>query len=472
MTSGLKQAIDLAKISLAKIPAYRKFLTDRGVNIRQIKNNVDFEKLPIASKTNYVHKYPLFDLVPPGRLPSQMHSSSGSSGQPTYWFRDLKNEKSGGIIHQQIFTNIFEFKKTEPTLVIICFSMGVWVAGGYTLSSCRWLSANGHNITCITPGIEKHDIFNILKLLAPNFSQVVLAGYPAFVMDILKEAAKTKIIPKGLKLLTAGDAFSEDWRQTALNFLGQKNPASIISLYGSADAGSIAFETPLSIFIKQKSLKNRDLYEKLFKNAAKEPTILQYLPDQIYLESINEEIVLTTNNTIPLVRYNIHDRGRIFTYDEMSAILEHVGLKKNNLRYSWNLPFVIQYGRTDVAVTFYALNVYPEHIQAGLKDKKIANLVSGNFKAYNQQVKNHSQENLHLEIEITEKTKPSKKVLDAVAKSIFSNLLRLNAEFRKLYGTIGEKALPQIKLIKQLQYSPSSAKTLISIKGKKPKMFI
>ncbi len=353
--------------------------------------------------------------------------------------------------------------------------MGVWVAGGYTQTSCRWLSEQGWNLSCVTPGIEKHDIFNILKKLAPKFQNVIIAGYPAFLMDILKEAKNKTLIPKNLKLLTAGDAFSESWRQTALKLINKKLPESIISVYGSADAGAIAFETPLSIFLKTVAKKNKTLFSALFGNAIKEPSVFQYLPEQMFIESINGELILTAYNTIPLIRYNIRDQGKIFSYEDIIQLFKKhnlLVLAKQHGLTNWRLPFVAQYGRTDVAVTFYALNVYPEHIQAGLKDKKIAKMVSGNFRAFNQSAKKSEEENLHLEIEIAEKIKPTKKILNAIADTIFNKLLKLNSEFRKLHGVIGQRARPKIRLIKRLQPLPIAQSSLIGLKGKKPKILI
>jgi len=475
MNTGQINAIKLAEYTLTKVPAYRQFLHAHKISINHIKTFNDFQNLPITNKANYIHKYRLLDLSPIGRIPNQIHSSSGSSGLPTYWFRDFTQDESGGLIHQKIFSDIFKIPKNSPTLVIICFSMGVWVAGGYTLSSFRWLSAQGYNLSCITPGIEKHDIFNIFKNLAPTFQNVVLAGYPAFIMDILQEAKKQNLIPKNLKLLTSGDAFSMGWNKTVLGLINQKQPESIISVYGSADAGAIAFETPLGIFLKQEALKNKILFSELFGNAVKEPSIFQYLPKQIFAESINGELILTAYNTIPLIRYNIHDQGQTFSYSNIIRLLKKHNLLTKAKKYglnNWKLPFITQYGRTDVAITFYALNIYPEHIKAGLKDRKVAGMVSGNFRAFSRAEKKFGQENLHLEVEIAENIKPNKKILNAIANSVSNSLLRLNGEFKKLHTVIGQRVLPEVSLIKKLQPLPIGHTSLISLKGKKPKILI
>jgi phenylacetate-CoA ligase len=355
--------------------------------------------------------------------------------------------------------------------------MGVWVAGNYTLECFRYLARQGYNLTNITPGIEKADILNILKKLSSNFKTTILAGYPSFVMDILVESKKQKVnLPNSLKILTAGDSFTENWRDEVLKFTTKKNnPEDVISIYGSADAGLMGIETPLSIFLRREAQKNKILFEKLFGKTEKQPALVQFFPEHIYIESLNGELVLTTNTPIPLVRYNIHDVGNVLDFPEMLEILKELGLykkaKEHNL-LNWNLPFVIKHGRTDVSVTYYALNIYPEHIQAGLQNPKLNNYVSGSFKAYNQTTNKHKNEKLVIEVELKNKIKDSHGLVKKISHSILNNLVKFNIEFRKLYAVLGSKAIPKIKLTSQMLLKEGTKKTLLNIKGKKPKIIL
>jgi phenylacetate-CoA ligase len=476
MEEGLLEAITLANRTIKTVPAYQKLLKKSRYKQKNLSKKEDFFCLPITDKKNYIQSFSFFDLFQNYKWPSTAYSSSGSSGTPTFWFRDKRQNQAGGSIHEKIFKEIFQIKKQDTTLAIICFSMGIWVAGNYTTSSCQWVSEQGYRLTTITPGMEKHDIFYILKNLAPKFKNVILAGYPSFVMDILAEAKNKKIpLPKNLKLLTAGDSFSEKWRDSALKIIGTNlSLNSIISIYGSADAGIMGFETPLSVFIRKSALKNKGLYTELFGEAEKQPVLVQFNPKHTYLESIKGELLLTSNTSIPLIRYNIHDIGKILSFAETKKLLKKYNLigqaEKIGLE-DWQMPFIIKYGRTDVAVTFYALNIYPEHIEAGLKDKRIKEMVSGNFRAFSQTAKNNQDEQLNFEIELSEKYKVSKESLKKISNSVIDNLTKINTEFRKLHSTIGQKALPKIKLLKKLtDKTVRNSKILISLNGKKPKM--
>jgi phenylacetate-CoA ligase len=468
--------IKLANQTFKTVPAYTDLLKRHGFRKRGIKSQDDFFQLPITDKNNYLQKNSFPKLISKKQKLPIAYASSGSSGKPSYWFRSKKQEISGGEIHETIIRDIFQIKKEDKVLIIICFSMGIWVAGNYTLECFRWISEQGYNITTITPGIEKHDILNILKNLAPNFEKTILAGYPSFVMDILVETKKQKIsLTKNFKILTAGDSFSEKWREEALKYLSPNtNITDIISIYGSADLGVMGFETPLSIFTRTAAANNKLFKEKLFGINEKLPALVQFKPDYIYIESVKNELVLTADTAIPLIRYNIHDAGEIISFTDMIKLLKRFKLfneaKKLKLT-NWKLPFIIKNGRTDVAVTYYALNIYPEHIEAGLKNSEFSKSISGNFKAYNETVRNEKKENLIIEVEVKENFKNSNKTLEKISSSVLNSLIKLNIEFRKLYNTLGTQATPKIKLVKNIiQNNTASTKTLLYISGKKPKI--
>ena len=475
MPEGLSKAIAIADHTLRKHAVYRAFVRARGYKNPRVSGTDDFFRLPITAKHDYLIKSGYKKFLETG-VPPVAYASSGSSGNPTFWFRDQKQEIWGGRLHQKLFTKIYGIKPKDSTLVIICFSMGVWVAGNYTAACCRWIAEQGFNLTTITPGIEKADVLKILKFLAPNYQNVILAGYPSFVMDILTEcrAKKIKFSPK-TKLLTSGDSFSEDWRDEALNLLGGAfSPERIVGVYGSADAGIMGFETPLSIKLRRAALKHHGLYNELFGPEKKLPALFQFEPNHIFFESINHELVLTADTAIPLIRYNIHDVGKVISFNKTKEIYKKfkLGLPPK-AETAWRLPVLVKKGRTDVAVTFYALNIYPEHIDAGIKHPALSKLLSGNFRAYNQINKNQKEEELVIELELKESAKTSKTILKKVSGIVAKNLSELNTEYRKLHSSLGTKALPTVRLVKKLEAKQNNIdKILLSIKGKKPRMAV
>jgi len=156
--SGGKKALSLFKWVVRNVPAYNKFLKKNGIKSANIRSITDFNKIPMITKDNYLRKYPLLELVSKKKIPEMISVSSGSSGKPFYWPRSDSQEETGADMHEIIFRDIFKIGK-KRTLVIICFSMGTWIAGTFTMSVVRKLVKRGYNIAVVTPGIEKEDVF-------------------------------------------------------------------------------------------------------------------------------------------------------------------------------------------------------------------------------------------------------------------------------------------------------------------------
>lgn len=451
MANGNKNALELFRWAAKNVAAYKNFLHKNGINPAKIKSLSDFAKVPAIDKKNYLRHYSFRDLLPGGKIPFMTSASSGSSGQPFYWPRSQEQEDRGAQMHEPIFRDIFKIGK-DRTLVMICFSMGTWIAGTFTMASAQQLAQKGYNITVITPGIEREDALAALANFAPLFERVIICGYPPFVMDIISEANERKIPLNKFKLnmLFAGENFSEKWRDTIHEMAGINDPLhGSVSIYGTADAGMLGHENPLSIFIRRKALENKEFATAMFGDISFLPTMVQYYPDLIYFETVNGNIVFTTKSGIPLLRYNIGDMGRILTVENTEKILKEFGyfnLIKKELQ-SWQYPMIVLGGRSDVAVTFYALNIYPENIKAGLEDDRVAKQLTGKFVSYTKNINKERDQKLIIMIEMNRNVHLTSSLKELTKLCIFDNLIKLNAEYRKLYHSINHKALPQIQLL-------------------------
>ncbi|MBI4138468.1 MAG: phenylacetate--CoA ligase family protein [Candidatus Wildermuthbacteria bacterium] len=477
MIPGFQKALEIFRSASERVPAYGMLLKHGGINPRAVRGIKDFKTLPIIEKKTYIYRYPLNDLFPERKIPSMGYASSGSSGKPTLWFLDDIQEQQGGDLHERIFRDIFKIQKKDTTLMIVCFAMGIWIAGIYTLASCRNVARKGYALTTITPGIEQKDILRILKDLAPRFKHTIIAGYPPFLMNVFSEMKKKQIpAPKNIRVLTAGDKFSETWRKDVATLLGMRTPdESIINIYGCADAGMLGFETPLSIFLRKKSESVPGLSRDLFGTVKNLPGIFQYNPNHVFFEEHEQELLLTVSTSAPLVRYNIHDIGNVFPHKTMRTFLKTHALEKETEAHGlsqWTWPFVTVKGRTDVAVTFYALNIYPEHIKQGLEDARISRFLSGNYFAHNQTTNHSKTQTLHIDVELAPGVRPTKTISQNVRTAVSECLLRVNMEFHKLHSILGGKALPLIALKQygETNFHNSDSKGILNIQGKKPKM--
>lgn len=470
----------IATDAIKEVPAYKEWLKQNKCTIKKVLTDADFFSLPVTDKEHYIYKFPNEKLFRKDRHPINIYASSGSSGKPTFWFRGIEQEKMGADLHEIIFRDIFGIKKNQKTLVVVTFSMGIWVAGNFTAAAIQKVAERGYKITVATPGIEREDIFSVLKNIAPDYDAVVLCGYPPFLMDVVLEAKGRGIefANKDVFALTAGDKFTEEWRDTFMKAIHKENnPSAIVGVYGSADAVMMGFETPLSIFLRRQALKNKELYEELFGAETILPNISQFDTRYIHFETSAEELLITAPTAIPLIRYNIHDRGVLKSQKEIQSILKKYNLdseaKKMNLN-KWKLPVVIVKGRTDVAATYYALNIYPDHIRVALEAPQFKSLLSGNFVVYNKESKNAKKQELHVDVELAPGTKKSKEFVEKIKQHILKQLLRLNIEYRKLYASLGASALPMVTVYAH-NHHPSSVSLgpkLVNIKGKKPRVIL
>ena len=246
-------ALDVCTQTARTVPAYRAFLAEHGIAPEEIASADDFLRLPILTKQNYLLQHSLPDLCRNGRLEDcdMIAVSSGSTGKPTFWPRFLTDELSVAVCFEQIFHDAFRADERR-TLVVICFALGTWVGGMYTAACCRHLATKGYPLTVITPGNNREEIFRVVQELGPLYDQVVLCGYPPFLKAVIDSGRARGIdwTPYAIKLVMAGEVFSEEWRTLVGERVGMTDIyADSASLYGTADAGVLGNETLLSICI-------------------------------------------------------------------------------------------------------------------------------------------------------------------------------------------------------------------------------
>ena len=275
-----RSVLKLFSEAAVRVPAYKDFLKQAGVNPKSVKTIADFKQLPLVDKKNYLTKYPLAELCWDGTLDHSriISVSSGSTGAPFFWPRSLGQDVEGAVLHARIYREIFNADH-KSTLVVVCFSMGTWIAGSYTTSSTLGAIEHGLKINLVTPGMEKEEAVKAIKHLGSQYEQVIIAGYPPFTKDILDEGRNQGIRWNRLnvKFMWAGEAFSEEWRDYMLRQVGSRDPyRGGINIYGSADAAMLGHETPVSILLRR-ILNRRPAVSQKYFGTEVLPSLMQYL---------------------------------------------------------------------------------------------------------------------------------------------------------------------------------------------------
>jgi phenylacetate-CoA ligase len=421
----------------SSVPAYRAFLSEHDIDPASVQSRGDFERLPPTTKKNYQSRYPLAELCRNGKLEGCdfIAVSSGSTGKPTFWPRFITDELHIARRFEQIFHDSFQ-ADARRTLAVVCFTLGTWVGGMFTASCSRYLSSKGYPITVITPGNNKEEIYRVVTELGGAFEQVVLLGYPPFLKDVVDGGIARGIDWKQYhpKFVMAGEVFSEEWRSLVGERVGSDNPCyDSASLYGTADAGVLANETPLSICIRRFLAATPEAARAVF-GESRLPTLAQYDPLSRFFETDGRSLLFSGDNGIPLVRYNILDTGGVVAYAEMIALLAEWGfeplaeLRQHGARGMRELPFVFVFGRSDFTVSYFGANIYPENITVGLEQPNVSAAVTGKFVL---EVKEDADRNRFLSavVELAPGVEQTDELRETIAASILSHLLRLNSEF-------------------------------------------
>jgi phenylacetate-CoA ligase len=429
-------ALELFGRVARRVPAYAAFLAEHGVDPAGVSTPAAFRSLPQISKQNYLTRHPLAELCWDGRLEGcdMVAVSSGSTGRPTFWPRALADELQVAVRFEQVFRDSFH-ADTRRTLAVVCFALGTWVGGMYTASCCRYLAAKGYPITVVTPGNQKEEIFRVVTELGPAFEQVVLLGYPPAIKEIVDSGRARGIdwAAYKIKLVLAGEVFSEAWR----TLLGERTGGEAIcydsaALYGTADAGVLAVETPLSICVRRFLAGRPEAARALF-GEARLPTLAQYDPMSRLFECADGALSFSGDNGVPLIRYNILDRGGLVPYAEMLAFLAGYGFDPlaelgPGARGVRDMPFVFVFGRSDFTVSYFGANIYPENVTVGLEQPAVSGFVTGKF-VLEASEDDDQDRFLSIAVELAPGEAADEGRREAVADVILAALLQLNSEF-------------------------------------------
>ncbi|OHX34483.1 phenylacetate--CoA ligase [Methylomonas sp. LWB] len=450
----------------AEVPAYRQFLAERGVSPEQVVDYAEYSRLPLMSKQDYMRAYPLAQRCFGGSLAGadRVAVSSGSTGQPTFWPRSAADELDVALRFEQVFKDSFAADR-RTTLAVVCFALGNWVGGLFTTSCCWHLARKGYRLMVATPGNNKAEIFRVVRELAPQFEQTVLLGYPPFIKDVIDAGNAEGIVWSDFnpKLVFAGEVFSEEWRALVGERIGAERAAfDSASLYGTADGGVLGNETPLSIAIRRWLARHPDEARAWF-GESRLPTLVQYDPASRFFEVEADTLVVSGENSVPLVRYHIADKGGVIPYRQIWERLRAAGIETvTDLGLPSDfkpreLPFVFVFGRADFTVSYYGANIYPENVTVGLEQPELTGWLTGKFVLQvRENVAGDSE--LQVAVEVLPDVDPEHVDAGRVAESIKVQLLRLNSEFA--HYAPAERQTPMVTLHRfaDPEYFPAGVK--------------
>lgn len=455
---GETQALKLFSEMSQRVPAYKDFLKKNATKAHKIKTIADFRKVPITNKENYLLSYPLESLCWDGKFKGGrwiIASTSGSTGEPFYFPRTKNQDDQFKLTAEACLIDFFGIDK-KTTLFIDCFALGVWIGGVFMYQAIKYIiDSDQYPLSIITPGADKTESLKAIKNLAPKFDQIIIGGYAPLVKDLIDMGTAQGFDwnSYNVKYFFSAEGFTEGYRDYIIKKGGAKKIfTDTINHYGTADLGTMAHETPLSILIRRLSSNNDGLAKSLFSEIHKQPTLTQFIPELYYFEQVKNRVICSSCGGMPLVRYDLKDRGGVLTLKQIDDIFNKNGLnlpaeikRQNITKKVWQIPFVFLFERDDLTASIYSVNIYPQSIRKALDNSGLEDFVSGKFTMLVDYDKKQNQF-LQINIELKDGVNQNKILGTRVLDSIIALLNKENSEWRDFYAdkTIRNKVIPKL----------------------------
>jgi phenylacetate-CoA ligase len=444
-----------------KSKAYRDLLENSGIKSDEIKSIKDFKKLPITDKDSYIKKYSMEELIKTdfGNIYT-IERSSGYSGNPHFWPRYVGQDDGLESRVEKMFNILFK-TDTKKTLMFNTFAMGTYFAGiKFARMMLNVASKKNNELTVVNSGLLLDEAIRVLMKFYKNYDQVLIVGYNHAVKELV-ELAKERGFPfkeKRMHLMLSGESLSEDLREylAELTAVDVEDPDTrILSGYGATDLGTdLGFEMPITVFLRRQLKENKELRKGLFgDDSGNIPMLFQYSPMKVFVEVVDSELIATANSGIPVVRYNIHDKGGLVSYKDLLKILgKHFDIEEIKEKFKpMPLPLIYLYGRSDGTIQVGAANVYVEQLKNIIFSRELEKYTSGKFYTHVEEDKKLNQ-HFKIVIEKREDKTISKKNLDFITKYIIDQLCKMNIEFKSSYEAAPKKLRPRVEIINKSDF--------------------
>jgi phenylacetate-CoA ligase len=142
----------------------------------------------------------------------------------------------------------------------------------------------------------------------------------------------------------------------------------VLSAYGASDLDiGVAGETDVAIALRQAAVADPDLAQALFGSTGRVPMIFQYDPSSYYVESVEDQLVVTVHRRLlsPRVRYSVKDAGGSIEFATAVSVAAQHGVDLP-IHGAARLPFLYVAGRLDSTLSHMGANLYPEDVDAAL----------------------------------------------------------------------------------------------------------
>ena len=307
---------------------YKKVIDEAGLNPDELKDIRDIEKLPFTSKDNLRENYPFGLFCTPLSEVIRVHSSSGTTGNPTvvgYTSEDID-------IWAEVLARImYDAGVRKEDVVQVSHGFGMFTGGfGFQYAAEKI----GSMVIPISGGNTERQ----LKIMN-DFKSTVLCCTPSYALYMSEVAEKIGVDFKKLKL-KVGFFGAEPWSESMRSEIEQRLNITALDSYGLSEV--------IGPGVSCECLEQNGLHinEDHFLTEIIDPETGKVLPD-----GEKGELVFTslTKKAFPVLRYR--------TKDVSYLIREKCECGKKFARMAKPM------GRTDDMLIIRGVNVFPSQIE-------------------------------------------------------------------------------------------------------------
>ena len=415
------------------VPAYRKFIEANGGNIL-------LDSVPQTDKTKYLMTNNYRELLSDDYEETfTIFASSGSSGKTFYWPQLKSNHINTLPRLSEFLETAFEVSK-KKTLAIIGLALGSWIGGEHFSWALKSFAINSKfPFSVFSPGNHHDEIIKMIISANDFAEQFIIFLCPSAIahLKLRAEFLGVELPLEKLKFVVLGEAFPERVRETVQKDAKVSGSINVMfSIYGSADTGTLGVESLPSIVLRKIFTREPEVAKELGFSPPI-PHFFHYVATDAYLETINNELIITKWQGIPLFRYNLHDSARLISWKKTKNLVLSLSnsFSKDSLnlleilkRSPDNLPDIISItGRADSTLILCGTNISEAMLDEAINAEELLPYLTGNYLAKIKYT--GARQRLAMDLEFKAGQELSKENKDKVYRLLIQSLGRVQPEF-------------------------------------------
>ena len=357
-------------------------------------NELNWQEVPVITKSNFYSAYPWKEVLPKESYKDiyTLYRSSGttatSSSRGFFWPQLKSDLLRMSPAFRDTIVEIFKLNQ-KSTLMIVGLSLGSWAGGEQFSFLLKDIAlSNDYPLVVFTPGNLHAEIIELIEKCHEEFKQIVIALCPSaiFYLERLAHKLEYKLPLEKITFLVLGEPFPEALRIDLQKRAGEKRQDPVmISLYGAADAGVMGIESSEIVMLRQFIANNPDMALALGFTPYSIPNLfhINSLNSNIYLEQIDDELIITKWQGLPLVRYNLQDKCKIYSWETLCLIAasydktqEDYWLKMKSEKVGNVLAI---WGRSKGCIFLCGSNIFESMLQEVVLRSSLAPIITGAF---------------------------------------------------------------------------------------------